>query len=158
MTAKEIRTAVSFFKKFVRNMPMLISPVLNVAHRLQKIKGDVNLRKVMTSDDGVWKSQICVNLSTLILHTECDCTYTLIIIPLQKIKRSKNSKMDSMFLFQLHKDTTISLPLQSGLSFAFSGLFLTHRQNYPNHLQVNTETFYNVASYGNKKLFNHLQC
>ena len=112
----------------------------------------------MTSNDGAWQSPVCVNTSLSILYTECDCTYAMISIPLQKIKRSKKSKMDSMFIFRLNKDSTISLPLQSGLSFVFSGLFLTHRQNYPNHLQNNQETFYNVASYGNTKLFNHLRC
>ena len=86
-------------EKFVRNMPLLISPVLNTAHTLQTIKGDVNLRKVMTSNDGAWQSQVCVNASTSILHTECDCTYTMISIPSQMIKRSKKSKMDSMFIF-----------------------------------------------------------
>ena len=87
MIASEIRAVVSYFKKFVQNMPLLILPVLNAAYKLQNNKGGINLRKVMTSADGALQYQVCVNASTSILHTKCDCTYTMISIPLQKIKR-----------------------------------------------------------------------
>ena len=102
LVAKEIRTVVSTLKKMIRNMPLLISPVLNAAYKLQKTLGNVNLSQVMTSDCGARQSQICVNASTDILHTERDCTYTLISVPQQKLKRSKKSKMDSIFIVQLN--------------------------------------------------------
>ena len=139
-------------------MTLLITPVLDAAYKLQKMLGDVNLRQVMTSDCGAWQSQTCVNASTSILHTERDCTYTLISVPQQKLKRYKKSKMDSTFIFQLNNGISITFPLQGGLSFVFSGLFLTHLQHYPNHQGNNDESFYNMASYGNKKLLCHLRC
>ena len=139
-------------------MPLLISPVLNAAYKLQKTLGNVNLSQVMTSDCGARQSQICVNASTDILHTERDCTYTLISVPQQKLKRSKKPKMDLMFIFQLNSDKSITLPLKVGLSLIFSGLFLTHYQHYPNHQGNNDEPCYNGASYGNTKLLSHLHC
>ena len=81
LVAKEIRTAVSSLQKKIRNMSLLISPVLDAAYKLQKTMGDVNLSQVMTSNCGAWQSQICVNASTSILHTESDCAYTLISVP-----------------------------------------------------------------------------
>ena len=52
LVAKEIRTVVSTLKKMIRNMLLLISPVLDAAYKLQKTLGDVNLSQVMTSDCG----------------------------------------------------------------------------------------------------------
>ena len=129
LLAKEIRTAFRSLKKIIRNVPLLISPVFDAAYKLQNIMGGVNLSQVKTSNCGAWKFHICVNASTSIFHTESDCIYTLISVPLQKLKPSEKSKMDSMLIFQLNSSKSITLPLHGGLSFLYSGLFLTHRQH-----------------------------
>ena len=64
LVAKEIRTAVSSLQKKIRDISLLISPVLDAAYILQKTMGDVNLSQAMTSNCGAWQSQICVNAST----------------------------------------------------------------------------------------------
>ena len=46
--------------------------------------------------------------------------------------------------------------MEHGVSFIFSGKFLTHRQ-VMNENQVSNETFINFASYGNEKLYNHVK-
>ena len=139
-------------------MPLLISPVLDTAYKLRNKIDCVNLSQVMSNDCGAWQLITYANAPTSILHTESDCTYTLIGIPFHKLKRSKKSKRDSVFIFQLNYDQKIPLPLQRGLLFVFSGLFLIHYQNYPKHLDKNGGLFYNVVSYGNKKLFSQLHC
>ena len=64
-----------------------------------------------------------------------------------------------MFVFNLNTDITLSIPLQIGMSFAFSGQFLTHRQHGPVQSDdLDKNPFFNVASHGNQKLFSHLRC
>ena len=54
LVAKEIRTAVSSLQKKIRDISLLISPVLDAAYKLQKTMGDVNLSQVMTGNCGAW--------------------------------------------------------------------------------------------------------
>ena len=111
IVATEMRMAVLSLEIFVRNMPLLISPVVDVVYTLPDTMVDVNLRRVLTSDCGGRQSSMCVNASTSISYIESNCNYILISIPLQKLKRSKKFKIDSMFIFQLNADNSISLPL-----------------------------------------------
>jgi len=61
------------------------------------------------------------------------------------------------FLFHLTAKKYMSIPLYPGVSFIFSGTFLTHRQHRLEKTELNKEKFFNIASYGNKRLFNHIK-
>ena len=69
--------------KHIPNIQQLISPVLDVAFQMQKQYGDVNFKEVELSELGIWKTVVTVNAYTKELHTEDDCTSTIIHVPNQ---------------------------------------------------------------------------
>ena len=44
-----------------------------------------------------------------------------------------------------------------GLSFMFSGQYLSHRQAHSESTAKENSIFINLASYGNAKLYNHIK-
>ena len=154
--ATELCKGIKSLKGYTKNITELISPMLDVSYSMQKKYGDINFTDVPTSKSGMWQSQVCVNASTSILHTENDCTYTCIYVPQQEFKPSKKQKKENMFIFSLNKSTNITILLENGCSFLFSGTFLAHRQNFTTDIK-DGDYFYNLASYGNKRLFSHLR-
>ena len=51
---------------------------------------------------------------------------------------------------------SISFKLKYGISFMFSGKFLTHRQQCTHPLNDKDDVFFNIATYGNKRLYSHI--
>ena len=151
---EEIGRAVGRLSKMIRNIKHKISPVLNVGFNLQRDNVDVNFKKVLSSNYGCWQSSICVNAQTKEFHTEKDCTYTLITIPNQS--NMKDNQKRYKFLFRFNEKKYCSIQLSIGMSFIFSGTYLTHRQYANVNDDMNISDFFNVASYGNKRLFCHL--
>ena len=49
------------------------------------------------------------------------------------------------------------LPLSNDLSFLYNGKFVTHRQVYYLDEHDLEKLFFNLSSYGNEKIFNHLR-
>ena len=47
--------------------------------------------------------------------------------------------------------------MEAGVTFLFSGRYLIHRQICNNNMGGTNNTFYNVGSYGNKRLYDHLK-
>ena len=82
---KRITKGNQISQKYLRNILQLISPILDISYDMQKY-GNINFQEVKTSTIGMWQSQICVNATMSILHTEDDCTYTFIHVPNQQIK------------------------------------------------------------------------
>ena len=82
--ATAITEGISCLKKIIPNISNLISPIIQVAYNMQNKIGSVNLKKITTSENGIWQSEICVNAKTNQFHTEKDVTYTFITIPQQK--------------------------------------------------------------------------
>ena len=96
--------------------------------------------------------------STGEFHTEKDCTYTLISIPTQNTITKKSAGNNYHFLFCLSNKIQLNIPLYPGISFIFSAAFLTHRQHINEYDKSNeNERFFNVASYGNKRLYHHIK-
>ena len=81
MVTNKLEAGIDGIAKTIPNMRKLITPVINVAHHEQLKKGDINLSKVPSFDDGLWQTNISVNSRTVSFHTENDSTYTIIIIP-----------------------------------------------------------------------------
>ena len=132
------------------NLREYIAPTLNIAFDLQNNIGNLNMKKTAVSNEGMWQSSFCVDCQTSILHTENDCTYTVITTPNQEKKQAP------IFIIELKKGFTIGLQMDPGLTFMFSGKYLLHRQMILDGNSTN-DCFINFASYGNEKLFNHLK-
>ena len=62
-----------------------------------------------------------------------------------------------MFLFKIGKKEQIMLPLVNNMSFVYNGKFIMHRQAYTPSNNSYSRKFFNLSSYGNEKLFNHLR-
>jgi hypothetical protein len=154
--ADELGRSVKDLSTILPNISSILSPVVQVAFNTQLTGGkDLNLRETLASNDGCFQSSICVNAETKDYHVEHDCTYTLISIPKQR--KPKNSGVDYDFLFKLTDKQSLNIDLKAGVSIMFSGLFLKHRQNKSHEPPIDEEPFFNMASYGNKRLFYHLR-
>ena len=154
--ADELGRSVKDLSTIIPNIASILSPVVQVAFDTQLIDGkDLNLTENLASNDGCFQSSICVNAETREYHVEHDCTYTLITIPNQS--KTKDSLVDYDFLFKLSSKQSLNISLKSGVTFMFSGLFLRHRQNKSHESTKTQEPFFNMASYGNKRLFYHLR-
>ena len=140
-----------------------MAPILNVAFEKQDSTGDINFKEVMTTKTGLWQSELCCNAVTKDFHTERDITYTLISVPYQFAdNEEKKSKKPTYFLLQLNESNTLGLRMLPKSSFFFSGTMITHRQfsedGYEDEVVRKKQThFYNIACYGNARLFHHLR-
>ena len=74
----------------------------------------------------------------------------MIVVPKQV--PIKNNDREYSFVFQLKKHINIYFKLKYGISFMFTGKFLTHQQRCT-HPCDDKQVFFNIASYGNKRLF-----
>ena len=160
--ATAITEGISCLKKIIPNISNLISPIIQVAYNMQNKIGSVNLKKITTSENGIWQSEICVNAKTNQFHTEKDVTYTFITVPQQILKsKTGNLRNNTFFLFQMNEATNVSLKMIPNLSFIFSGAMLSHRQHCDKNREASEEKeielFFNIACYGNQKLFHYLQ-
>ena len=157
LVAEHLDESVNSMKKYIRNLPELICPLLNVAYKMQNEHGSVNLKAVKTKDSGIWMSSICLNARTSLFHSEDDCTYTLAKIPQQSKDMNKGSTHLRLFMVSVNSNTTLCIPLSNNLSFLFSGNFITHRQHQDMTCYNDKSLFYNIISYGNKRLYSHLK-
>ena len=146
---RTISTRFEELTSVIPNICQYISPTLNVAHELQKEIGNCNLRSTAVSNVGLWQSSVCVNCQTSSLHTENDCTYTIITTPNQNISTVP------YFLFDIKKGFTIGLEMNPGLTFMFSGKYLYHRQMILDEHNIDKSCYINLSSYGSEKLFNN---
>ena len=64
--------------------------------------GNVNMKTVSTTECGLWKSSICVNATTSEMHTENDCTYTVIAVLCQESGKTLTNQYQ--FLFSIKKE------------------------------------------------------
>ena len=117
--------------------------------------GDINLKDVSTAASGLWYSDVCINATTTLLHTERDCSYTLITITMEdKIKTgTENSKY--VFIFKINSKMNIGLSILSNMSFICSSKLLTHKQKFIKHDKKGIP-FYNIVSY-EKNITSHYE-
>ena len=145
------------------NISNIICPILNIVNQIETNTIDLNFKKQQTGDNGLWQSSICVNAVTKLFHIERDVTYTLITVPKQKkVKSGCKKNRETFFLFKLNNDNCIAIPMIDQTSFIFSGTMLTHRQfsmdGYMNKKKRECiNPYFNIASYGNEKLFRHIR-
>ena len=148
----ELQTAQNILCTVFPLNKILVMPIISAADHVANAR---NIKSPLTvtnsSECGCWASCICVNAETKILHTENDCTYTIIYAPQQNKTTAKYE-----FNFCLNPVNNVSFDMNDGISFMFSGMFLKHKQYKWKAGNVN-DIFYNFASYGNQRLFNHLK-
>ena len=154
LSQMELQCGITELQHHIPNLPSLISPIISIAHAQQKVKGDINLKEISSSKDGLWQINMCVNAETTQYHIERDCTYTIIHVP-QQVKYNVSSKYH--FMFKTADDMNIAIPMQAGSTILFTGQFLTHRQSGPSDSTADSGTFFNFSSYGNEKLFRHIK-
>ena len=87
LCANEVKKAVVSLKRMIGNLPILLSPIIDTSYNLQQKLEDVNPKSVQTASSGLWQSQVCVDASTSCLHTERDCTYTLMTVLKQYLQK-----------------------------------------------------------------------
>ena len=136
MCANEIRRAIDSLRHYFRNIHLLIAPVISSANKLQKSIGNVNLKEISTSTNGCWEYNVLVNAATDIAHTERDCTYTLITVPVQHSQKKRNTKHNSRFYFFLNNKQSVSLNYNYHLSFVYSAFYITHNQRPSENLSI----------------------
>ena len=68
-------------------------------------------------------------------------------------KRRKHN----LFLLDLNDQNIYSVPMIPQTYFIVSDLFITHRQHSDGFGVNNNDMFFNIDSYGNQQLFNHLR-
>ena len=151
-TAAEIKLSLMSIARYFSKINLLLMPVLHAGNELQKEFGDIGLQNVKTSRSGVWQSQVCVNATTKEFHIEIDCSYTLISVPKQKIKKNH---LIANFYFKIQEETLFSIRMKPDVKFMFSGYYLTHRQESKS--QKEDDTLFNVAAYSNNRMFSHIR-
>lgn len=105
----------------LREISLLLSPVLDTASQMQERRGIIGLTDVDTPYVGGWNSYLYVNGRIGVLHTEKDCTYTFITVQ-NPIKNSNTTLQNKpMFLYKVNSKQQTMLPLMNDLSFAYNG-------------------------------------
>ena len=156
--ADDISRSTNDLSKYLPKIKSIISPIIATAYELQSSIRNINIKEGYASNSGCWQTSICIDATTGEFHTEKDCTYTLISIPNQNTISSKTAGNNYHFLFSLIDKRILNIPLYPGILFIFSAAFLTHRQHINEFIHSNEqEVFFNVASYGNKRLYHHIK-
>ena len=150
-------TAVDSLSSIIPDLRYLLSPVIDTGAQIQKQFNEVVLKQVQNSASGCWNTFLYVDGRTHNLHTEKDCAYTLITVPSQVMNKNLPLVNKPMFLFKIGKKEQIMLPLVNNMSFVYNGKFIMHRQAYTPSNNSYSRKFFNMSSYGNEKLFNHLR-
>ena len=154
LIAIHIAFSVKDLSVVIPNIRTILNPIVKTAFEIQQKDKELNIKEGKATVDGCWHTSICINAETKCFHTEEDCSYTLITVPQQNVV---NDRYD--FIFQLKGNKHINLHMLPGTSFIFSGMYLTHRQNrlIDTNSNEDNEHFFNIASYGNKRLFSHIR-
>ena len=147
MISVEMCIAKDTLSKMVARVERFILPALDVAHDMQSVYGNINLKKSGRTYGTMWSTNVCVNASTGEFHTEKDTSYTLITVPLQDYKLQQKCGNVYKFPFKLNNNECISLPSTPDVSFMFYGTFLSHHQTGNSSIRIN-ECYqgYNIQS------------
>ena len=62
--AVELAGSVDSLSTLIPKLKLLISPILRVGYNLQKNKGNVNMKKTLSSESGLWSSHVSINATT----------------------------------------------------------------------------------------------
>ena len=154
MVARELKEGIKSLGKLIPLIQNYIAPVFNIAEEMQQTVGDINITKDEYCKYGIWKMVYCVNAETHALHTENDCSYTVVTVPKQ-LKENKLSNTN--FHFKLNDEEVVFLEMNNPITFMFSGKSLQHQQLCNAKVRDINDLFINFATYTNQKIFNHVR-
>lgn len=104
---------------------------------------------------GMVSAYICHNAQSYDRHIETDCTYTMIISPM--CGPGLNDTEIYVFEFEWNGESDmIQLLMNQGTIVYYNGHGIGHRQI--NKVSGSVGNFWNISSYANQKLFNHIIC
>lgn len=108
-------------------------------------------------NDGMATGYICKNAQTYVPHTEKDCAYTMIIVPMCGC----DTNIRSNYVFEFEWNGSIrmlKICLKPGTVLYYSGYGITHRQlkSRCSGCSDLCHDFFNLSSYGNKHLFENV--
>ena len=155
MSSRELYCGIKSLCKVIPTLQLCISPTLNVAHDLQSEVGNCNLKPLNHTHSKLWHTCVCVSCQTRELHTENDCTYTIITTPRQANESYKGTEVN--FILELMHHDNVGVKLDPGTTFLFSGKYLTHRQSMSDNSASPNVPFINIASYGNERLYHRFK-
>jgi hypothetical protein len=116
LCANEVARSVNDLCKIMPNIRSVISPVIETSFNLQRLESkSLNLKQTSAITEGCWQTSICIDAETKEFHTEHVCTYTLISIPDQNIKKNIPNPIEYNFLFNLTTKQSINVPLKAGV-------------------------------------------
>ena len=154
MVARELKDGIKSLGNLIPLIQNYIAPVFNFAEEMQHTVGDINIMKDEYSKYGIWKTVYCVNAETHALHTENDCSYTVITVPKQQFE---NKRSPTNFHFKLNDEEVVFLEMNNPITFMFSGKSLQHQQLCNAKVSDTNDIFINFAIYTNQKIFNHVR-
>ena len=103
----------------------MISPDISQVSKNFELMVSIKIEKTEKMFNiGMMNGYFCVNARTLVEHTECDSSYTVITVPQQNFDGYK--KLDANFHFIIHEQLTMVLPMQPNSAFLYSGYMLSH--------------------------------
>lgn len=152
-----LKNGIEKISKYIPDISLLLSPIINTAYWKQ-CKDDINLLHMNAgSDIGCWNTIMFVDGRTNEYHRENDCSYTYITVPRQNMIKDRQCYEKPHFSLKIDEERVIMLPLLDNISFFYNASFLMHRQSYTPIADGVNNCFFNVSSYSNEKLFNHLR-
>ena len=161
LCSSQVQNAVDRLRKCFMTIDNLISPMLDVAYSMQHTSSDINLKTTNTTEYGTWQCEICLNASTKMFHTEKVITYTLISVPRRSAQSlGLKNKNPLFFLLKLNENKIVGIELRDDVSLLFANPGITHEQfcvdSYGEcNEKKGFKLFYNIACYGNEKLYRH---
>ena len=157
MCSYALNDGISCVSQYIPEINHLLCPIINAAYQKQSDANMQLLDKGNTYGEGLWNCFMFVDGKTENFHTEKDCSYTFITVPQQILHSNLTDNERPKFVFKIDEERELSLPLVNGVSFLYNATFLTHRQRYDAILKKDEPRFFNISSYSNEKLFNHLR-
>ena len=83
LSQMELQTGIRHIEKMIPIISSLTSPIINTAYNMQNEIGDINLKQMSASNDGLWMIQMCIDAYTSDFHCEEECVYKLLQVPNQ---------------------------------------------------------------------------
>ena len=157
MCANTIRHGIFSLTSLLPDVKHFLCPIINAAYTKQVNNECQLLRPMYNEDDQFWNAFLFVDGRTENYHVENDCSYTLITVPKQLVKTDISLDERAYFIFKIEQDRDLYLPLTPHLTFMYNASFLTHRQSYVPFQDKDEPRFYNISTYSNEKIFNHLR-
>ena len=102
---------------------------------------------------GMLNGHFCLNARTRDSHTECDSSYTVISVPPQSY--DGHTKLNAEFNFDINENVSVIIPMFPKIAFSYSGYMLCHHQVLDS-IDRKKGQFLNLATYGNKRLFDNM--